>query len=170
MIIAMQGNWKVTVKSKSAALQQRFIVQGATAGNGTHPGTPGTTVDVIGNQWSIAIQNKPSSGWQTSETQLKFPKQIGGNYEFEIWSNDAGSDTDFNDLILICSTPVNINDFILYGNVTLYSGLCIYNPCRKFPFVIETYPGLLKALKLCATIQKFESFVRKFAGKSLEII
>jgi hypothetical protein len=82
-----------------------------------------------------------------SDTQLKFPQQVGGNYEFEIWSNDAGVDSDFNDLILTCSTPVNINDFIIYGNVTLYSGRCIFNPCRRFPFVIETYPGLLKALK-----------------------
>lgn len=147
MIISMQGNWEVAVKSKSAAYQHRFIIQGAYSGNGTYDGTAGTSVNVIGNQWTIAIQNKPGSGWQLSETQLKFPQQVGGNYEFEIWSNDAGVDSDFNDLILTCSTPVNINDFIIYGNVTLYSGRCIFNPCRRFPFVIETWPGLLKALK-----------------------
>ena len=147
MIISMQGNWEVTVKSKSASYQHRFIIQGAASGNGSHNGTTGTSVNVTGNQWSIAIQNKPSSGWQLSETQIKSPKQVGGNYEFEIWSNDAGVDSDFNDLILTCSTPVNINDFILHGNVTLYSGRCIFNPCRKFPFVIETYPGLKRALK-----------------------
>ena len=147
MIISMQGNWEVTVKSKSASYQHRFIIQGATTGNGTHNGTAGTSVNVTGNQWTIAIQNKPRSGWQVSDTQIKFPKQAGGNYEFEIWSNDAGTDDDFNDLILTCSTPVNINDFILYGNVTLYSGRCIFNPCRRFPFVIETYPALKKALK-----------------------
>ncbi len=147
MIISMQGNWKVSVKAKNASYQQRFVIQGATFGNGAHAGTTGTSVNVFGNQWSIAIQSKPSSGWQLSETMLKFPQKVGGNYEFEIWSNDAGVDTDFNDLILTCSTPANINDFIVYGNVTLYSGTCIFNPCRRFPFVIETYPGLLKALK-----------------------
>ncbi len=147
MIISMQGNWKVTVKSKSASYQHRFKIQGAVSGNGTYNGIAGTSVNVSGSQWTIAIQNKPSSGWQLSDTQLKFPQQVGGNYEFEIWSNDAGVDSDFNDLILTCSTPVNINDFIIYGNVTLYSGRCIFNPCRKFPFVIETWPGLLKALK-----------------------
>lgn len=147
MVISMQGNWTVTVKAKHASYQQRFIVQGAATGNGTYTGTNGTTANVTGTQWSIAIQSKPASGWQLSETQLKFPKEIGGNYEFEIWSNDAGADSDFNDLILTCSTPANINDFIIYGNVTLYSGKCILNPCRKFPFVIETYPGLLKAVK-----------------------
>ncbi len=147
MIITMQGNWNVRVKSKSAAYSQRFVITGAVSGNGTHSGTVGTSVNVTGDQWSIAIQNNPGSGYQLSDTQIKFPRQVGGNYEFEIWSNDAGSDEDFNDLILACSTPVNINDFIIYGNVSLYSGRCLFNPCRKGPFVIETLAALKEALK-----------------------
>ena len=149
MIIAMQGNWTVTVKSKSAAFPQRFVVQGATFGNGVKPGTPGTSVFVIGTQWSISIQNDPGTGWRASNTNLKFPVQSGGNYVFDILSDDGGGggDADFNDLILTCSAPVNINDFIIYGNVTLYSGRCIFNPCRKFPYVIDTYPGFIKAVK-----------------------
>ena len=148
MIIAMQGNWTVTVKSKSAAFPQRFIVQGATTGNGIKAGTPGTSVFVTGSQWSITIQNDPGTGWRASKTNLKFPVKTGGKYEFEIRSDDGGGgDSDFNDLVLTCSTPVNINDFIIYGNVTLYSGRCIFNPCRKFPYVIDTLPGLKLALK-----------------------
>ncbi len=148
MIISMQGNWHVAVKSKSAAFPQRFIVQGASTGNGIHSGTPGTSVHVTGSQWSIAIQSDPGTGWQSSATKLKFPHKTLGNYEFDILSDDGGgSDTDFNDLILTCSAPANINDFILYGNVTLYGGTCIFNPCRRFPYVIDTYPGLVKALR-----------------------
>lgn len=148
MIISMQGNWTVTVKSKSAAYPQRFVVQGAIFGNGVHSGTPGTSVNVIGIQWSIAIQHDPGTGWQGSYTKLQFPHQSGGNYEFDILSDDSREDADFNDIILTCSTPVNINDFIIYGNVTLYSGRCIFNPCRQYPFyVIDTYPGLLAALR-----------------------
>jgi len=144
----MQGNWKVTVKSKNAAFPQRFVVQGATTGNGTHAGIAGSSVFVTGTQWSIAIQNDPGTGWQSSKTKLNFPVQTGGNYEFDINSDDGGgSDADFNDLILTCSAPVNINDFIIYGNVSLYSGRCVFNPCRKFPYVIDTRPGLEKALK-----------------------
>ncbi len=158
MIISMQGNWKVAVKSKSAAYPQRFIVQGAASGNGVHTGTPGTSVNVTGIQWSIAIQHNPGTGWQTSYTKLKFPLQSGGNYVFDILSDDSREDADFNDLILTCSTPANINDFIVYGNVTLYSGRCIFNPCRKYPlYVIDTYTGLLAALKndkLKALIEK----------------
>lgn len=147
MIISMQGNWTVTVKSKSAAYPQRFVVQGAATQNGVHSGIPGTSVNVTGNQWSIAVQSDPGTGWQTSNTQLQFPHQAGGNYEFDIRSDDAAGDSDFNDLILTCSTPVNINDFIVYGNVTLYNRHCIFNPCRKFPYVIETFHGLENALK-----------------------
>ena len=147
MIISMQGNWTVTVKSKNAAFQQRFIVQGAGSGNGIHAGTPGTSVNVTGPQWSISIQNNPGTGWQASSTQIKFPTIAGGTYKFDVVSNDAGGDADFDDLILTCSTPVTINSFIIYGNVTLYSRHCIFNPCRRFPYVIDTYHGLEKAIR-----------------------
>jgi hypothetical protein len=146
MIISMQGNWTIRVKSKDAAFDQRFIISGATTGNGVHAGIPGTTVAVTGSQWSIAVQNNPGTGFQLSETMLKFPHKVGLNYEFEIWSNDAGADQDFNDLVLTCSTPATINDFMVYGNVSLYSGRCIFNPCRRNPFVIETLPALREAL------------------------
>jgi hypothetical protein len=147
MIISMQGNWTVKVKSKSAAYDQRFIVSGANSGNGTHAGVVGTSVNVTGDQWTIAIQNNPGSGYQLSDTKIKFPHLVGGNNEFDIWSNDAGSDEDFNDLILTCSTSANINDFIIYGNVSLYSGRCIFNPCRKDLFAIESKYALKEALK-----------------------
>ena len=153
MIITMQGNWNVRVKSKSAAYDQQIVITGAASGNGTYEGVVGTSVDVTGDQWSIAIQNDPGTGFQLSDTKLKYPRQIGDNYEFEIWSNDAGSDEDFNDLILACSTPVNINDFIIYGNVSLYSGRCLFNPCRKGVYVIETHEALRSALKN-ATLRK----------------
>ncbi len=147
MIISMQGNWTVRVKSKDAAFVQRFVISGAASGNGSHAGTVGTTVAVTGAQWSIAIQHNPGTGFQLSDSMIAFPHQVGGNYEFDIRSNDAGGDQDFNDLVLTCSTPVTINDFIVYGNVTLYSGRCIFNPCRRGPYVIETGAALRDALK-----------------------
>jgi len=147
MIISMQGNWTVRVTSKDAAFPQRFVVSGATTGNGTHAGTVGASVAVTGAQWSIAIQHDPGSGFQLSDTKITFPRRSGGNYVFDIQSNDVGADQDFNDLVLTCSTPATINDFIVYGNVTLYSGRCIFNPCRRGPFVIETAAALRDALK-----------------------
>ena len=147
MYITMQGNWTVTVKSKSASFDQRLFIRGASSGNGAHVGTPGNSVDVTGNQWTIAVQNDPGSGFQLSDSKITFPRKVGNRYEFDIQTNDAGGDQDFNDLILTCSTPVTIFDYILYGNVTLYSGNCFINPCWKLPIVIDTYEGLLTALK-----------------------
>ncbi len=155
MIVAMQGNWKVTVKSKNASYAQRFIISGATIGNGVHAGVPGTSVNVVGNQWSIAIQNNPGAGFQLSDIMVKFPHRVGCNYVFDIWSNDAGSDKDFNDLVLTCSTPVNINDFIVFGNVSQYRK-CIFNPRRKDLYVIETKEALAKALINPKIRQKIE--------------
>jgi len=166
MLISMQGNWTVTVKSKSAAYAQRFIVSGATTGNGIQPGAPGTSVNVTGSQWTIAVQNNPGAGFQLSDTMIKFPHKVGSHYEFEIWSNDAGSDKDYNDLILVCSTSANINDFVVYGNVSLYSGHCLFNPCRKGPYVIDTRHSLLEALKNA----KIRDMIKKLYPEVIEEI
>lgn len=146
MIISMQGNWTVGVKAKNAGFPQRFIISGAATGNGTYNGVTTTpAVAVTGTQWTIAIQHNPGTGFQLSDSKLKFPQQIGGNYEFDIQSNDSGSDEDYDDLILTCSRPAAANDFIIYGNVSLYSGRCFFNPCRRDIFVIET-PWALEAV------------------------
>lgn len=144
----MQGDWTVRVKSKNAAFPQRFIISGASTGNGTYNGVTATpAVAVTGSLWTIAIQHNPGAGFQLSDSKLIFPTQVGGNYEFDIQSNDSGADQDFDDLILTCSTPAAPNDFLLYGNVSLYSGRCIFNPCRKDIFVLETPFALQSALK-----------------------
>lgn len=147
MIVSMQGDWSLTVKAKWADFPQRFVVSGANTGNGTYNATIGMpAVHVTGDQWSLAIQNDPGSGFRLSSTRVKFPSKIGGNYIFDIESNDAGNDEDFNDLILTCTTAASESDFIIYGNVTKYSG-CIFNPCIRRWIVIDTYPNLLKALE-----------------------
>ncbi|HEY0462399.1 MAG TPA: hypothetical protein VGC97_24915 [Pyrinomonadaceae bacterium] len=148
MIITMQGNWTVRVKSKNAAFPQRFIVSGAASGNGTYNGVTGApAVFVTGSQWTIAIQHNPGTGFQLSDAKLTFPQQVGLNYQFDVQSNDSGADQDFDDLILTCSRFASPNDFIIYGNVSLYSGSCHFNPCRRDIFVIETLPALEAALK-----------------------
>lgn len=149
MLISMQGNWTISVKSKSASFPQKFIVLGAATGNGSYTGETTTApIYVTGNQWSIAILNDPGTGFQSSATRIKFPQKIGSNYVFDIESNDAGNDEDFNDLILSCSTPAYFNEFMMYGNVTLYSGPCIFNPCFWKWIIIDTYESLEKALAI----------------------
>jgi hypothetical protein len=147
MIITMQGNWTVAVKMKSAAFPQRFIISGAASGNGTYNGLASTpAVNVTGTQWSISILHDPGTGYRASDTRIKFPTLVGGNYVFDIQSNDTGLDHDFNDLVLTCSTPAMSDDYIIYGHVKSYHGSCIFNPC--FPYlVIDTRASLTAAIK-----------------------
>jgi len=149
MSINMQGPWTVAVKSKSASFAQRFIISNATSGNGTYAGEVATPpVLVTGDHWSITIQNKPTGGdWVDSANQITFPTVSGLQYHFDVQSNDAGADQDFNDLILTCSTPQTATDFVIYGHVSYYDSPCTFNPCRRDWLVIDTASALANALK-----------------------
>ncbi|MBI4300510.1 MAG: hypothetical protein HY677_05180, partial [Chloroflexi bacterium] len=55
---------------------------------------------------------------------------------------------DYNDLILTCSTPQTDSEFVIYGKVSTYSGLCKFNPCYPFPWlVVDTIANLKELLK-----------------------
>lgn len=147
MAIKMQGAWLVRVKAKNASFPQEFVISGATTGNGTYPGTHAGEIFVNGASWAITIRNNPGSGFQSSQMKLKFPTTSGGYRHFDIESNDAGNDQDFDDLILACRTPVAADDHIVYGHVSDYTGLCIFNPC--FPYwVIDTPQKLFEASRI----------------------
>jgi hypothetical protein len=147
MSIKMQGMWLVRVKSKTAAFAQEFKIEGASTGNGVYSGNPGTPeIFVNGSNWSITILNNPGSGFIPSEMQIKFPVALAGYYQFDIESNDAGGDADFNDLILTCRTPIDANDYIVYGNVSYYEGFCLFNPCNPRYVVIDTAAALKEAI------------------------
>jgi len=156
MAIPMQGSWTVSVKSKSADFPQRFVIAGADSGNGTYAGATATApVLVTGQHWRIQIQNNPGGGFVDSADQIKFPTISGNQYHFDIESNDAGGDDDFNDLVLTCSTPVTATDFIVYGNARSYSGRC-FLPCLRHWLIIDTdltlkyaltYPAIRKAIE-----------------------
>ncbi|HEX6745798.1 MAG TPA: hypothetical protein VF092_00685 [Longimicrobium sp.] len=149
MAINMQGAWSISVKAKNADFPQRFVVTGAAVGNGAHPGNPGApAVYVSGAAWSVQVQNNPGDGWVNSDEQIKFPTVNLGQVQFDIQSNDAGSDQDFDDLVLTCSTPRTESDFVVYGHVSHYEPRCIFNPCRRrWPLVIDHAVALSEALK-----------------------
>src|SRR5205809_1049753 len=148
MLLSMQGNWTVSVKTKNAAFMQQFVINGATSGNGAHSGSVGApSVFVTGTQWTISIQHDPGSGWKGSDMRVKFPTITSSNYVFDIESNDSGNDQDFDDLVLTCSTPVTSSDFIVYGHVSDYYGNCLFNPCWRDWLVIDSPVVLQQALK-----------------------
>lgn len=145
--ISMQGNWAVSVKSRSAAFPQRFVIAGAVSGNGAHDGqVSAPPIAVTGDNWTINIQSNPGSGFVNSETQIKFPTASTTHYELDIESNDAGPDEDFNDLVLMCTTPKTATDFVVYGHAGYYGPGCIFNPCWRDFVVIDTVASLEEAL------------------------
>ncbi len=157
MAIMMQGSWTVAFKSKSASYDQRYIISGADdLANGTYEEPFQGPIFVTGDQWSIAIESNPGTGWVSSKTRIKFPVAAGGLYRFDIESNDPGGDEDFNDLILTCSMPQTASDFLIYGNVSCYSGRCVLNPCRRRWLVIETLEHLHQAMVIPALREAIE--------------
>jgi hypothetical protein len=149
MPINMQGAWTVSVSFKEpGSSPSRFIISGAATGNGTYNGATATpAVNVTGDAWSITVENNSGSGWVTAFDQITFPTRSGGNYHFNIQTNDDDSDPIFDDLILACSTPVTVTDFLIYGNVSHYNDFCIFNPCSPIYLVIETQAALARALQ-----------------------
>jgi hypothetical protein len=154
MYISMQGPWTVRVKyNETDGTNRRFIISRTnTPADGNHSGIPGTAVFVNvpkDKLWTLNIQSNKIGSFQNSDTQIKFPVIQGSVYTFDIQSNDAdsGSEAILDDLILTCSTPVNNNDFLTYGNVSTYGGRCFFNPCYPRWIVIETAVALQEALK-----------------------
>lgn len=151
MAILMHGSWNVQVTQKFASRDQRFIVSGASSGNGVHAGVVGTNVLVTGSSWSIQVQNKNGTVWQNSTEKIVIsPAPCTG---FTLASDDGGGtgtgDSDFNDLVLRCTTVATsgATDYIVYGHVSYYEGLCFLNPCWRDWIVIDHFPALQKALE-----------------------
>ena len=166
MPLIMHGNWTVSVKEKKAAFAQRFVISGASSGNGTYLHTT-PPVNVTGAVWSLKIQSNPSgAGWVDSEYQITFPVVVGSQYQFDIQSNDVwAGDKDFNDLVLTCATAVTQTDFLVYGNVSTYSG-CWYNPCYRWAVVIESAKALAEALRYPG----MREIIQKIDPKRLKVI
>jgi hypothetical protein len=153
MPITMQGPWTVAVKSKNAAYGQRFVIAGSSNGaDGAHEYTgtaPPAAVAVEGTQWTVAVEHRSAKNkpWLKSDVRIGTPSQTGTTVAVDINSNDTGSDQDYNDLILACTTTVTDFDHIVYGRVRSYSGFCRFNPCWGPYLVLDTAKHLAAALQ-----------------------
>jgi hypothetical protein len=150
MAITMQGAWTVTVTARNAAFAQRLIVSRPGHADIIVSGVAGNSVFVSATQWSIHAQNQSAAGqpWVDSAQRIGFPSVAGGLLSFRINTNDSGGDSDYDDLVITCSMPVSASDFVVYGNAKTYSGLCRWNPCYPWYYVIDNRAALLKALEV----------------------
>ncbi len=142
MTIGLQGSWIVSVKTKSAAWEQRFLIEGSTNSvDGPYVGELSTSaVFVDSEQWGVTIENNPTGpvGWRPSRTRLVNFRVETGFFKVDIESDDGGKgpDEDFNDLVLTIAKPLNDSEWIVYGSAKSYKGFCLFNPCFTFPFVV----------------------------------
>lgn len=113
MALTIQGNWTVQILSKQpGALPQRFIVTGATTGNGTYTDEMLLPVQVTGTSWQINVQASetydPPFNW-ISSSMRKTPTLVqNGEYVFKIETEDLIQDNTWDDLILILKQTVPI--------------------------------------------------------------
>jgi hypothetical protein len=150
MAILMRGNWDISVAQKEAGRDQRFIVSGAFSGNGVHPGVVGASVvQVRGTAWSLIIQNLADGVWQNSVDKLQFPSSNCSYFRIASDDGGGGGDLDFNDLVVQCTAVATsgATDYFVYGNVSVYEGLCLFNPCWRDWLVIDSRYKLIEALK-----------------------
>jgi hypothetical protein len=171
MSVSMQGTWTILAKTKNAAFAQRFLIQGSSNGkDGIHsvPSVPSVPITVTGTQWSITIQNDKGTGtWVTSNERIGTPINNGSQISFDIKSDDSGGgDTDYDDLILNCSFTPSDSEFVIYGNVKSYSGLCRFNPCFPFPYLVIDTPLMLEQLLVN---EKFRSVIQALYPERLRL-
>ena len=162
MTQGMQGSWTISVKQKSAAWPQRFKIQGSTNGvDGDYPAATTTPpVFATGTQWGITVEHDPpSASWTKSRYRLANFRVSGGQFSFDIETDDTHGDLDFNDLILTCSIPLAQSEYVIYGNVKTYSGFCLVNPCypRRY-YVIDDVLQLERLVKYKPILELIEKF------------
>jgi hypothetical protein len=150
MPVNMQGAWTISVKSYEAfEPQQRFVVAGSSNGKDGNYIVNATTpaVYVTGDHWVITIQRKQGAKFVTAPDEITFPTLSSGNYQFDIRSNLPVTESDWDDVILTCATPVTYDDYLIYGSVSYYTDGCVFNPCFPRYMVVETPGALAAALK-----------------------
>ncbi|MDQ3756232.1 MAG: hypothetical protein M3394_00035 [Actinomycetota bacterium] len=109
-VVTFFGPWEVTVFSKEAWFDERFVISGSDASDGVYPGVAGTGPGAVtGARWTVAFEwnDKESSGWQPSGVR-RFPTYtvddalvitlgVDDNYEHL-------RDGDFDDLVVTCKS------------------------------------------------------------------
>lgn len=92
MTIGMQGSWTVSVKSENASWDQRFIINGSTNGVDGNYNETSPPLFVTGTQWGITIEHNPTGpvGWRQSRHRMDHFKISGGQFLFDIESDDSG--------------------------------------------------------------------------------
>lgn len=147
MSMRFSGNWKVSVKSKSASFDQRVVIVGTTNNqDGTFPHATFGTKTLQG-KFGIQIQYEKGGAWHDSLMRIGDVARSASALAVEIQSDDnvGCGDLDFNDLILEANRTIGDDEWCLWGQVKSYAGHC-FNPCEFPKFVIDDLLCLIERL------------------------
>src|SRR5262245_19967639 len=112
------GKWTVEVMSHNGGFQDRFIISGATTGNGTYMATVGTSVQVDGLKWQLAAEwaSFAVPGWHPGHD-----RRVGADFLLDaglVVTIGAARAQDFTDLVLRCrNLDPKLNSFIPVTNL-----------------------------------------------------
>jgi len=140
MTIRLSGEWKLSVKSKSAAFDQQVVIAGTTNNkDGTYDYSTFGTKTLKGS-FGIQIQYEKAGAWHDSLMRVGGVSRSASTLEVEIESDDnvGYGDLDFNDLILEAKKAVEDDEWCVWGQVRQYSG-CFFNPCFFPRLVVDDW-------------------------------
>jgi hypothetical protein len=101
------GPWSVEVISRDADYGERFVIGGSANADGAYDGTPGVSVQVSGDAWTLDLEwnDNVGSGWQPSDVRKSAEYTINNGLVVTLGADDnfdAVRDHDYNDVVLAC--------------------------------------------------------------------
>jgi hypothetical protein len=101
------GPWSVEVVSLEASFSERFVIGGSANADGAYDGTPGVSVQVSGDEWTLDLQwnDNTGSGWQPSDVRKTAEYTISDGLVVTLGADDnldTVRDYDYNDVVLAC--------------------------------------------------------------------
>jgi hypothetical protein len=102
------GPWNLTVLSKDAWFDQRFVITGSDNADGVYPAVPGTGPGLVtGDEWTVSCEwnDNTSSGWQPSDMRHFARYTVTEGFVIELGADDNYDefrDDDYNDMVVIC--------------------------------------------------------------------
>src|SRR5258708_12247631 len=98
------GEWAVAVVSHESAYNQRYIITGSDASDGTYlVGNP-PPVNVFGAQWTLTIEYEGAGGWQASEIR-RTPTYTPHDALVINLRASLNFEANSNDIVLTCPSP-----------------------------------------------------------------
>jgi hypothetical protein len=102
---------------------------------------------VTGPQWGITVEHNPTGPkpWAPSRHPLADFRIQGGQFKFDILTDDSAGDEDFNDLVLTCDMPLSSSEYVVYGSHREWR----HRPGQEAFRTLNAHYALIEGCSLC---------------------